>query len=72
MKLTADQYYCVYFCVFEEPAMFKPLSYSSVFVSHLCFELITQASRQKTYEQAWGPGDSPRAPEFWLQISRLR
>ena len=33
MKSTADQYYCVYFCVFEEPAMFKPLSYSSVFVS---------------------------------------
>ena len=33
MKLTADQYYCVYFCVFEEPAMFKPLSYSSEFVS---------------------------------------
>ena len=33
MKLTADPYYYVYFCVFEEPAMFKPLSYSSVFVS---------------------------------------
>ena len=24
MKLTADQYY-VYFCMLEEPAMFKPL-----------------------------------------------
>ena len=23
MKLTADQYYYVYFCMFEEPAMFK-------------------------------------------------
>ena len=33
MKFTADQCYCVYFCVFEEPAMFKPLSYSSEFVS---------------------------------------
>ena len=33
MKLTADPYYYVYFCVFEEPAMFKPLSYSSEFVS---------------------------------------
>ena len=33
MKLTADPYYYVYFCAFEEPAMFKPLSYSSEFVS---------------------------------------
>ena len=33
MKLTADQYYYVYFCMFEEPAMFKPLSYSLEFVS---------------------------------------
>ena len=33
MKLTADQYYYVYFCTLEEPAMFKPLSYSSEFVS---------------------------------------
>ena len=33
MKLTADQYYYVYFCMLEEPAMFKPLSYSSEFVS---------------------------------------
>ena len=33
MKLTADQYYYVYFCLLEEPAMFKPLSYSSEFVS---------------------------------------
>ena len=32
MKLTADQYY-VYFCMFEQPAMFKLLSYSSEFVS---------------------------------------
>ena len=32
MKLTADQYYYVYFCTLEEPAMFKPLSYSSEFV----------------------------------------
>ena len=32
MKLTADQYYYVYFCMFEDPAMFKPLSYSSEFV----------------------------------------
>ena len=30
MKLPADQYYCVYFCMLEEPAMFKPLSYSSI------------------------------------------
>ena len=33
MKLPADQYYYVYFCMLEEPAMFKPLSYSSEFVS---------------------------------------
>ena len=33
MKLNADQYYYVYFCMFKEPAMFKPLSYSSEFVS---------------------------------------
>ena len=33
MKLTADLYYYVYFCMLEEPAMFKPLSYSSEFVS---------------------------------------
>ena len=29
MKLMADHYYFVYFCMFEEPAMFKRLSYSS-------------------------------------------
>ena len=39
MKLTADQYYYVYFCMFEEPAMFKPLSYSSEFVS-ICQPLV--------------------------------
>ena len=33
MKSTADQYYYVYFCMFEEPAMSKPLPYSSEFVS---------------------------------------
>ena len=33
MKLPADQYYYVCFCMLEEPAMFKPLSYSSEFVS---------------------------------------
>ena len=33
MKLTADQFYFVYFCMFEEPAMFQPFSYSSEFVS---------------------------------------
>ena len=33
MKLTADQLYYGYFCMLEEPAMFKPLSYSSSFVS---------------------------------------
>ena len=33
MKLTADQFCYVYFCMLEEPAMFKPLSYSSEFVS---------------------------------------
>ena len=32
MKLTAEQFYFVYFCMLEEPAMFKPLSYSSEFV----------------------------------------
>ena len=33
MKLTADRYcYLKYHCAFEEPAMFKPLSYFSVFV----------------------------------------
>ena len=33
MKLTADQYYFVYFCMFEEPAMLQSLLYSSEFVS---------------------------------------
>ena len=33
MKLTADQYYYVYFCMLKEPAMFKSLSYSSEFIS---------------------------------------
>ena len=36
MKLTADQYYYVYFSMLEESAMLKPLSYcqnSSVFVN---------------------------------------
>ena len=32
MKLTADQYYYVYFCMLKEPAMFKRLSYSLEFV----------------------------------------
>ena len=52
MKLTADQFYYVYFFMLEEPAMFKPLSYSSEFFSLNCFQLITQASRVKAYEQA--------------------
>ena len=33
MKLTADQYYYVYFCMLEEPAMFMLLLCSSEFVS---------------------------------------
>ena len=33
MKLTADQYHYVYFCMLKEPAMFKSLSNSSEFVS---------------------------------------
>ena len=33
MKLAADQYCYVYFCMLEEPAIFKPLSYSLEFVS---------------------------------------
>ena len=33
IKLTADQYCYVHFRIFEEPAIFKPLSYSSEFVS---------------------------------------
>ena len=33
MKLTADQYYYAYFSMLEEPAMLKPLSYLSEFVS---------------------------------------
>ena len=33
MDFTADQFYYVYFCMLEEPAMFKLLSYSSEFVS---------------------------------------
>ena len=31
MKLTADQYYYVYLCMLEEPAILKSLSYSSAF-----------------------------------------
>ena len=55
MKLTADQYYYVYFCMLEEPAMFKPLSYSSEFVSiRQSFVLSTDNAsfKAKTYEQA--------------------
>ena len=36
MKLPADQYYCVYFCMLEEPAMFNHSHIrqnSSVFVT---------------------------------------
>mgnify|MGYP002803841462 CR=1 FL=1 len=40
MKFPADQYYCVYFCMLEEPAMVKPLKYSSEFFS---IQLVTQA-----------------------------
>ena len=47
MKLTADQYSYVYFSILKEPAMFKPLSYSSVFVSIGDFQVITQALSQK-------------------------
>ena len=47
MKLTVDQYCYVYFCIFEEPAMFKPLSYSPVLVSPCDIQLVTQALRQK-------------------------
>ena len=33
MMVTADHYHYVYFHMLEEPAMFKPLSYSSEFIS---------------------------------------
>ena len=45
MKLPADQYYFVYFCMLEEPAMFKPLSYSSEFVSIRDVQLATHEFR---------------------------
>ena len=38
--------------VYEEPAMFKPLSYSLIYVSNTSAFVITQASNEKTYEQA--------------------
>ena len=55
MKLTADQFYYVYFCMLEEPAMFKPLSYSSEFVSirqPLVLSTDNASFKAKTYEQA--------------------
>ena len=55
MKLTADLYCYVYFCMFEEPAMFKPLSYSSEFVSIrqlLMLSTDNASFKAKTYEQA--------------------
>ena len=55
MKLTADQYYYVYFCMLEEPAMFKPLSYSSEFFSirqPYLFCTDNASLQEKTYEQA--------------------
>ena len=65
MKLTADQYYYVYFCMFEEPAMFKPLSYSSEFVSirqplvlltdNASFKAKKHTSRQSRYTYVNGP-----------------
>ena len=45
MKFTADQYYYVYFCMFEETAMFKLLSYSSEFVSLFCFQRKLQGKK---------------------------
>ena len=33
LRLTVDQYYYVYFRMFEKPAMFKPVLYFSKFVS---------------------------------------
>ena len=33
MKLTADQYCYAYFCIVKKPAMLKPLSYSSEFMT---------------------------------------
>ena len=55
MKLTADQYYYVYFVCMKSQRCSNHSHIrqnSSVFVSLLCFQLITQASRQKTYKQA--------------------
>ena len=46
-EVTADQYYCVYFCMLEEPAIVKPLSYSSEFVSILDTQLVTQFKQSK-------------------------
>ena len=55
MKLPADQFYYIYFCMLEEPAMFKPLSYSSEFVSIrqlLMLSTDNASFKAKTYEQA--------------------
>ena len=53
MKLTDHQYYYVYFCMFEETAMLKPLSYLSEFVSiRQPSVLLTDNASFKTYEQA--------------------
>ena len=55
MKLTAGQYCCVYFCMFEEPAMFKPLSYLSEFLSiRQSLVLLTDNAnfKAKTFELA--------------------
>ena len=55
MKLPADHYYFVYFCMLEEPAMFKPLSYSSVFVSIRDVQLTTLGFRQKVLMKQSNP-----------------
>ena len=56
MKLTADQFYYVYFCMLQEPAMFKPLSYSSEFVSIrqlLILSTDNASFKANTYEQVF-------------------
>ena len=63
MKLTADQYH---FCMLEEPAMFKPLSYSSEFVNtrqslvlstdNASFKAKKYTSRQSRYIYVNGTG----------------
>ena len=70
MKLTADQCYYASFCILVEPGMFKPLSYSSEFVSvcqHLWFSNNHASINSKNIRE----GSPDEFMSQWLQLLLL-